>query len=125
MTPPGRIDIQWRRSDLGALLLLCVLAAAGLARPLAADRVEFSHRPAEVAERISSARERIDPNTAGAASLVRLRGIGEALAQRIVNYRRDHGPEAFRCAEDLELVKGIGPATVDGIAADLSIPHHR
>ena len=125
MTPPGRIDLRWRRSHLGALLLLCVPAAAGLALPLARDHIEFSPSPAAVPERTSSARQRIDPNTASVASLVRLRGIGEVLAKSIVKYRRENGPGAFRFAGDLELIKGIGPATVHRIAADLSIPHHR
>jgi len=125
VTPPGRIDLRWRRGDLGALLLLCVAAAAGLARGLARDRVEFSHRPAALAERISSARQRIDPNTASVASLVRLWGIGEVKAGEIVKYRDNHGPGAFRFAEDLQLVKGIGPATVHRIAGDLSVPQSR
>jgi len=125
MTPTGRIDLRWRRGDLGALLLLCVAGAAGLAPSLAADHIEFSRRPLGMPERIASARERIDPNTAGAASLVRLRGIGQALAGEIVKYRDARGPGAFRSPEDLRLVKGIGPATVRRIAADLSIPHHR
>lgn len=56
----------------------------------------------------------INLNTAGAADLQRLRGIGPALAGRIVEYRRQHGP--FRRIEDVERVKGIGPRLRERIA---------
>jgi competence ComEA-like helix-hairpin-helix protein len=39
-----------------------------------------------------------------------LPGIGETLAQRIVEYRRDQG--AFESVDDLQRVKGIGPKTM-------------
>jgi len=59
---------------------------------------------------------RINPNTAPAASLMRLPNIGPKRAQAIVEYRQaTDGPEsAFEKAEDLEKIKGIGPATVEG-----------
>ena len=59
---------------------------------------------------------RINPNTAPAASLMRLPNIGPKRAQAIVEYRRAVGgsKSAFEKAEDLEKIKGIGPATVAG-----------
>jgi competence protein ComEA len=56
----------------------------------------------------------IDINTAGAAELDGLPGIGQALAQRIVEYRTANGP--FKAIEDLRSVKGIGPALFANIA---------
>ena len=60
---------------------------------------------------------RINPNTAPAASLMRLPNIGPKRAQVIVEYRRAVGgsKSAFEKAEDLEKIKGIGPATVEGV----------
>lgn len=53
---------------------------------------------------------RIDINTAGVIEWYQLDGIGESLAERIVLDRQQNGP--FRSVEDLQRVKGIGPATV-------------
>ena len=51
----------------------------------------------------------LDLNQASAEDLVRLPGIGEKLAQRILDYRAAHG--AFQTAEELMEVRGIGEAT--------------
>jgi competence protein ComEA len=53
----------------------------------------------------------VNINTADAATLAReLKGIGLKRAQDIVDYRQKHGP--FRSADELALVKGIGPAAI-------------
>jgi competence protein ComEA len=52
----------------------------------------------------------VDINTAGPKELDTLQGVGAVLAQRIVEYRRTHGP--FRRIEDLQEVKGIGPVVI-------------
>ncbi|TKJ31739.1 ComEA family DNA-binding protein [Blastococcus sp. CCUG 61487] len=57
---------------------------------------------------------RVNLNTATAAELDALPGIGPVLAQRIVDHRRDHG--SFRSVAQLDDVPGIGPA----IAAELT-----
>ncbi len=48
----------------------------------------------------------VDLNTAGVEELVTLPGIGEGLAERIVDYRAEHGP--FEGPEGLMEVSGIG-----------------
>ncbi len=53
----------------------------------------------------------VNINTADAATLSReLKGIGMKRAQAIVEYRTKHGP--FKSADELALVKGIGPAAL-------------
>ena len=54
-------------------------------------------------------------NTAPAAELETLPGIGEKKALAIVEYREANGP--FRAVEELERVKGISERTVDGMRA--------
>ena len=48
----------------------------------------------------------LDLNSARVEDLRELPGIGEKLAQRLVEYRRSHG--GFRSVEDLRKVQGIG-----------------
>jgi len=55
------------------------------------------------------AAEKINLNTATVGELTKLKRIGPAYAQRIIDYREKHGP--FERIEDLMKVKGIGPKT--------------
>ena len=50
-------------------------------------------------------------NRATAQELTTLPGIGEVLAQRIVDYREAHGP--FRSVEELIAVEGIGEGKLE------------
>lgn len=58
--------------------------------------------------------ERINPNTAPLGSLVRLEGIGRARALDIIHFRQSHEVDgaAFKTANDLQAIRGIGPKTV-------------
>ena len=58
--------------------------------------------------------ETLNVNTATAESLERIPGIGETLAQRIVDYRTENG--SFSSPEELVNVKGIGPKTIEKIS---------
>jgi competence protein ComEA len=55
----------------------------------------------------------VDINTATLAELETLPHIGPATAQRIVEYRENHGP--FETVEEIMEVPGIGPATFEEI----------
>jgi competence protein ComEA len=61
----------------------------------------------------------IDINTASAAELDGLPGIGQALAQRIIDYRTTNG--SFKAIEDLRNVKGIGPALFEKITPLITV----
>jgi comEA protein len=78
-----------------------------LSRSTATDSVVVRGR--SVSE--SSMAERININTAGLSELMRLPGIGPAMAERIISYRTEHGP--FRIIEDIVKVRGIGPARLE------------
>ncbi len=49
----------------------------------------------------------ININVADKSKLMELPGVGDAIAQRIIDYRKDH---RFSKVEDLKQVKGIGEA---------------
>ena len=57
--------------------------------------------------------ERLDLNRAGLEELMRLPGIGETLAQRILEYRDANGP--FQYAAELINVPGIGSKTYEAL----------
>jgi competence ComEA-like helix-hairpin-helix protein len=64
---------------------------------------------------------RLRLNTASAADLEALPGIGPALAQAIVNERAQGGP--FRSLEDLRSrVRGIGPRLLETLGRRLAVP---
>ncbi|MEN3183805.1 MAG: ComEA family DNA-binding protein [Atribacterota bacterium] len=58
-----------------------------------------------------SAAPLVNVNTASQKELESLPGIGEVLAQRIIEYRETHGP--FQTPEDLLKVRGIGPKKLE------------
>ena len=53
----------------------------------------------------------VDLNTADEAVLRTLSGVGEVLAQRILDYRAEHGP--FQSVDELTNVKGIGSGILE------------
>jgi len=55
----------------------------------------------------------VDLNTAEAAELRLLPGVGEKIAQRIIDSRTKDG--RFQSVDDLQRVRGIGPKTLERI----------
>ncbi|GAB4310689.1 MAG: hypothetical protein Kow0097_12270 [Candidatus Bipolaricaulota bacterium] len=64
-------------------------------------------------------RKLININTASSEELQTLYRIGPALAQRIIDYRTEHGP--FQAIEGIMNVSGIGPAIFAGIRDQISV----
>ena len=105
-----------------------VLAAGGLTEDAAIDEINLADRVAD-AQHIHIRRQGESPphpastgdsavgdtnngplnlNMASVADLDDLPGIGQSIAERIIEYRTTNGP--FQSVEDLQKVKGIGPA---------------
>jgi competence protein ComEA len=61
---------------------------------------------------------KVDINTADATALETLDGIGPALAQRILDYRKAHG--SFSSVNDLQNVSGIGDKKFAAIKANVT-----
>jgi competence protein ComEA len=54
---------------------------------------------------------KVNINSATVEEIAKLEKIGPKYAERIVQYRKDHGP--FEKPEDITKVKGIGPKTFE------------
>jgi comEA protein len=61
----------------------------------------------------------MDLNRASAEDLDAIPGLGPALAQRIIDYRKVHGP--FKKVEDLQEVSGIGPQNLQKLKPYLGL----
>jgi competence protein ComEA len=57
------------------------------------------------------ASEKININTASAQELTELKYIGDKVAERIIQYRKEHGP--FKSPGDITNVRGIGTKIFD------------
>jgi competence protein ComEA len=88
---------SWKRAALRALLAATLVMGGGSAAS-AADE------PAPMAGVVNV-------NTATAAELELLPGVGPAKARAILEARRERG--GFKSVEELEDVKGIGPAALE------------
>lgn len=61
----------------------------------------------------------VNINTASQSELETLPGIGPSKAAAIIEYRTSSGP--FASCSDLQMVSGIGPATVSTLAAHCAV----
>ncbi len=62
---------------------------------------------------------KVNINTASAAELETLSGIGPVKAQAIIDYRNENG--LFRTIDDLINVRGIGPKTLEAIRDQITV----
>jgi competence protein ComEA len=102
-------------SPLFTAPVLCVALLAGAALPAAAADAA---RPA-VVKPVPMKASVININTADAAVLSDLHGIGPAKAEAIIAHRKQHGP--FKSVEQLADVKGIGDALIEKNRGRISI----
>ncbi len=72
------------------------------------DEIEYDRRATAV-----------NLNTAGVEELTTIKGIGKATAEKIVEYRNEHGK--FMSGEDLLKVKGIGTKKLESILSQIVV----
>lgn len=63
--------------------------------------------------------QKININTADAAGLTTLNGIGEKKAQTIIDYREEQGP--FMSVEDIKNVSGIGDKSFENLKDSITV----
>ncbi|MFZ9856780.1 MAG: ComEA family DNA-binding protein [Roseiflexaceae bacterium] len=71
--------------------------------------------PASTRSATSTQSQTVNINRASVDELTQLPGVGPALAQRIIDFRAQHGP--FTTLDDLDAVSGVGESLLSKIAA--------
>ena len=108
------LGLYFGRTTGGTVLYQRPAAASSVAAeaPEAPEEPETPEAPEEPAAPEETETEpegmasRVNLNTADAAALESLPGIGPAIAQRIIDYRMANGP--FQTAAEIQDVRGIG-----------------
>jgi len=104
---------------LCALALLCIISLRQPMQQLRPNAIESAY-DASAQHYISvDGQIYLDINRADMHDLTHLPGIGEKLAQRILDYRNAHGP--FASAEGLMAVDGIGEGKLEAILPYIAV----
>ncbi|MDO8525207.1 MAG: helix-hairpin-helix domain-containing protein [Candidatus Omnitrophota bacterium] len=106
---------------VATLILGISISALRKARRPVAVRIEKfnAERYKDTAVDLSLPDERIDINTASAEDLMKIKGIGKTVAERIVEYRYRNG--SFASIDDLKSVKGVGVALFEKIRGRIRV----
>ena len=117
-----------KKQELGIIIFLVASLTVGLgihaykkshhnisfeARPFDADDMKGEYQSNKTGKGGS-----VNINEAGAGELMKLKGIGKALAGRIVEYRSSNG--RFASASEIKNVKGIGEKLFEQIKDDIT-----
>lgn len=110
--PPTRFGPLLRRADQGCTGTLLLISLVGLGlfwlqqqqRNGGVIEIDDQDEPLSIDFQV-------DINTAELPELTMLPGIGDKLAQRILDSRKTDGP--FSSHDEVQRVKGIGPRTVE------------
>jgi competence ComEA-like helix-hairpin-helix protein len=97
---------------LAALLVLSVLVENLIVAPPIASAETARATP-------TAGTDKVNINTADAKALTSLSGVNRSLAEKIVKYRDEHG--AFKKAEDLRRVEGVGNGVWEKNRARISV----
>ncbi|MDY5739741.1 MAG: helix-hairpin-helix domain-containing protein [Anaerovoracaceae bacterium] len=114
----GRYRVALRRLDRVLLVAVFLLGALLLALPQHTEpytETPFAESMAEPPKDLNAFLKMAstDLNTADRQALIDLPGIGETLADRLLEYRAQNGP--FTDWEELTRVQGIGVHTVEDL----------
>ena len=113
--------MPWSRPAQMATVFLLAVATTLLAVH-ACRGLRWGSRPTQL-ERNAIIAYQFDVNRADRAELLQIPGVGDSLASRIQEYRRQSGP--FQSVSELRHVHGIGPMTLERVRPWISVPQSR
>lgn len=117
----------WTPRQRLALSLLILLILAYLFILYVEHPSRISTPQPNEAPRAAELQDKLDPNTATASDLSALPNLGPAMARKIIedreHFQKDHPNQpAYQKLEDLQRIKGIGPATLENLKPYLMFP---
>ena len=98
---------------------ICVKKSNGSAGGSGEGSAKESPNNGHIRKRESNSNNKISLNTSNVFQLMKVKGIGQTLAENIVTYRDKKGPFAY--IDDLIKVKGIGPQILSAIKPQLTL----
>ena len=118
---------MWTRSQRIVLLGLLVCLLVYLSIRFALNHHALTNAPPVVGPMADQLASHLDPNTASRGALSEIPGVGQTLAQAIIDYReqfqKSHpGQPAFTRPEDMRRVRGIGVAREESLQEFLQFP---
>lgn len=121
------LGLYFGRTTGGTVLYQRPAAASSVAaeapeapeEPETPEAPEEPDAPEETATEPEGMASRVNLNTADAAALESLPGIGPALAQRIIDYRTANGP--FQTTAEIQDVRGIGAGIYEKIKDSITV----
>jgi competence protein ComEA len=121
------IGVPWTRPQRGVLFGFVLILSCALFVRLCHNRQYVSDPQPAKPTRFDELADRLDPNVATWQELAVLPQLGEKRAREIVETRQRWrivypARPPFQRAEDLYLVKGIGPAMIETIRPYLTFP---
>ena len=104
---------------MAAAVVIAGLIAAGAVIAMPSFAAAAAKEEAQGGGSKAGAGEKVNINTASAEQLQTLPGVGPALAQRILDYRKENG--SFKKAEELMNVKGIGEKSYEKLKDHITV----
>ncbi|MBI3307082.1 MAG: helix-hairpin-helix domain-containing protein [Candidatus Omnitrophica bacterium] len=104
-------------SRIGKAVLVLLMIAASLS--CVPGKGLYAAPKAEPQNTAAQAEKMVNVNKANLEELQTVRGIGPVIAERILQYRNEHGP--FAQVGDIVNVQGIGEAKFEKIKNQLSV----
>ena len=118
---------MWTASQRAVVLVITLGILTYLTFRLTTDRARISDPQPLDGSRADELATRLDPNTATQAEIAAIPSIGDKLAAAIVDYRDRYvaahpGKLAFTTPQDLQHVRGVGPAKMETLGEHMEFP---